>query len=89
MILESYNYFIMTDTSNIALPISPEQVFSLAQQLQTKDKIQLIHLLEQEQYTENIPEEHKKLVRERIKKYEKNPELLVDEDEALKIINAM
>jgi len=79
----------MTDTSNIALPISPEQVFSLAQQLQTKDKIQLIHLLEQEQYTENIPEEHKKLVRERIKKYEKNPELLVDEDEALKIINAM
>ena len=79
----------MTDTSNIALPISPEQVFSLAQQLQTKDKIQLIHLLEQEQYTENIPEEHKKLVRERIKKYEKNPEPLVDEDEALKIINAM
>lgn len=79
----------MTDTSNIALSISPEQVFSLAQQLQTKDKIQLIHLLEQEQYTENIPEEHKKLVRERIKKYEKNPELLVDEDEALKIINAM
>ena len=61
----------MTDTSNIALPISPEQVFSLAQQLQTKDKIQLIHLLEQEQYTENIPEEHKKLVRERIKKYGK------------------
>lgn len=79
----------MADTSNIALSLSPEQVFSLAQQLRTKDKIQLIHLLEQEQYTENIPEEHKKLVRERIKKYDKNPDLLVNEDEAIKIINAM
>ena len=79
----------MPDTTNIALPISPEQVFSLAQQLKLKDKIELIHLLEQEQYTDNIPEEHKKLVRQRIKKYNKNPELLIDENEALKIINAM
>lgn len=79
----------MPDTTNIALPISPEQVFSLAQQLKVKDKIELIHLLEQEQYTDNIPEEHKKLVRQRIKKYNKNPELLIDENEALKIINAM
>lgn len=79
----------MADTSNIALPISPEQIFSLAQQLQTKDKIRLIHLLEQEQYTDNIPEEHKKLVRERVKRYDKSPELLINEDEALKIINAM
>jgi len=79
----------MADTSNIVLSLSPEQVFSLAQQLRTKDKIQLIHLLEQEQYTENIPKEHIESVRERIKKYDKNPELLVNEDEALKIINAM
>ncbi|MEO8822092.1 MAG: hypothetical protein ABI366_00860 [Ginsengibacter sp.] len=79
----------MPDTFNIALPISPEQVFSLVQQLQLKDKIELIHLLEQEQYTDNIPEEHKKLVTHRIKKYNENPELLIDEDEALKIINAM
>ena len=79
----------MPDNTNIALPISPEQVFSLAQQLKVKDKIELIHLLEQEQYTDNIPEEHKKLVRQRIKKYNKNPDLLIDENEALKIINAM
>ena len=79
----------MPDTTNIALPISPEQVFSLAQQLPAKDKIELIHLLELEQYTDNIPEEHKKLVRRRIKRYNKNPELLIDENEALKIINAM
>jgi len=57
--------------------------------LSTKDKIELIHLLEQEQYSDNIPEEHKKLVRQRIKKYNKNPELLINEAAALKIINAM
>lgn len=79
----------MPDTTNIALPISPEQVFSLARQLPAKDRIELIHLLELEQYTDNIPEEHKKLVRQRVKKYNKNPELLIDENEALKIINAM
>ena len=79
----------MSTTSNIALPISTKQVFDLAQQLPVKDKIQLIHLLEQEQYTDNIPEEHKKLVSQRIKKYNKNPELLISEAEALKMINAM
>ena len=79
----------MSNSSSIALPISTKQVFNLAQQLPVKDKIQLIHLLEQEQYTDNIPEEHKKLVRQRIKKYSKNPELLISEAEALKMINAM
>ncbi len=79
----------MPDTTNIALPISPEQVFNLAQQLSAKYKIELIHLLESEQYTDNIPEEHKKLVKKRIKKYNKNPELLINENVALKIINAM
>lgn len=79
----------MPNTSNIALLISPEQVFTLAQQLPAKDKIELIHLLEQEQYTDNIPEGHKKLVGKRIKKYNKNPELLIIEAEALKMINGM
>ncbi len=79
----------MTNNSTISLQISPEQVFTLAQQLPAKDKIELIHLLEREQYTDNIPVEHKELVIQRIKKYLKKPELLIDEDEALKIINAM
>ncbi len=79
----------MPNTSNITLPVSPEQVFILAQQLPQKNKIELIHLLEQEQYIDNIPEEDKKLVRQRIKKYNKNPELLISEAEALKMINAM
>ena len=79
----------MSNTSSIALPISTKQVFNLTQQLPLKDKIQLIHLLEQEQYTDNIPEEHKKLIRQRIKKYNKKPELLISEAKALKMINAM
>ena len=79
----------MSATSVITLPVSPKQVFALAQQLPAKDKAELIHLLEQEQYANNIPEEHKKLVRSRIKKYNKNPELLIDEQQALKMINAM
>lgn len=79
----------MPDNSTISLQLSSEQVFTLAQQLPAKDKIELIHLLEREQYTDNIPEDHKKLVTQRIRKYEKKPELLIGEDEALKIINAM
>ncbi|HEY5393126.1 MAG TPA: hypothetical protein VIJ57_13465 [Hanamia sp.] len=79
----------MPDTSSINLPISNEQVFSLAQQLPAKDKKKLIHLLEQEQYIDSIPEAHRKLVSQRIKKYDRNPELLVDEAEALKMINEM
>jgi hypothetical protein len=79
----------MSSTSNIALHVSTKQVFALAQQLPAKDKAELIHLLEQEQYANNIPEEHKKIVRSRIKKYNKNPGLLIDEQQALKMINAM
>ena len=79
----------MPTATNIALAVSPKQVFDLAQQLPQKEKIQLIELLQLEQYADNIPEEHKKLVRQRIKKYNKNPELLIDEATALKMINAM
>ncbi|MEO6869035.1 MAG: hypothetical protein ABI168_05280 [Ginsengibacter sp.] len=79
----------MPNTSNISLPISPEQVFCLVQQLPPNDKIELFRLLEQDQYTDHIPVEHKKLVRNRIKKYDKNPDLLVDEANALKKINSM
>ncbi len=79
----------MPTTTNIALAVSSKQVFDLAQQLPQKEKLQLIQLLELEQYADNIPEAHKKLVRQRIKKYNKNPELLIDVVKALKMINAM
>ena len=44
----------MSATSIITLPVSPKQEFTLTQQLPAKDKAELIHLLEQEQYANNI-----------------------------------
>lgn len=79
----------MSSVTEISLPVTTKQIFELAQQLPVKDKLELIYLLEQEQYFNNIPEEHKNIVRERVKKYNKHPEKLVEEKEALKIINAM
>ena len=63
----------MPTVSNIPLTVSPKQVFYLAKQLPQKQKIQLIELLELEQYADDIPEEHKKLVRQRIKNTIKIP----------------
>jgi hypothetical protein len=79
----------MNSSVEISLPITTIQIFELAQQLAAKDKSELIYLLEQEQYFDNIPEEHKNIVRRRIEKYNQHPEKLVGEREALKIINAM
>ena len=79
----------MNTVSEISLPVTTKQVFELARQLPEKDKLELIYLLEQEQYIDNISEEHKNIVRERVKKYDKEPEKLVGEKDALKIINAM
>ncbi|OJU26967.1 MAG: hypothetical protein BGN92_10705 [Sphingobacteriales bacterium 41-5] len=79
----------MPSATNISLSVSPEQVFSLAQKLKQKDKVKLIRMLEQQQYVEDIPEAHKKLVRKRIKKYTRQPEKLVDEKDAVEQLNAL
>jgi len=79
----------MSTVTEISLPVTTNQIFELAQQLAAKDKLELLYLLEQEQYFDNIPEEHKNIVRERVEKYNKHPEKLIDEKEALKVINAM
>ncbi len=79
----------MSSVTEISLPVTTSQIFELAQQLQAKDKLELLYLLEQEQYFDNIPEQHKNIVRERVEKYSTHPEKLIDEKEALKVINAM
>ena len=79
----------MNSAAEILLPVTTKQIFKLAQQLPVKDKLELIYLLEQEQYFNDIPEEHKNIVRERVEKYKTHPEKLVEEEEALKLINAM
>jgi hypothetical protein len=57
------------------VPVSFEQVIELVKQLSPAEKQQLNEVLLTEQSTDDIeiPEEHKELVRERIKKYEDKP----------------
>ena len=75
----------MAATPNIYLPLNFNQLFELVRQLPDKEKQQLIGLLKQEQEeTIPIPEEHKKLVRQRIKYYNQHPEELLDWDTAKK-----
>jgi len=57
------------------VPVSFEQVIELVKQLSPAEKQLLSEVLFTEQGTDDIeiPEEHKELVRERIKKYEDKP----------------
>ena len=75
----------MSASANIYLPLQFKQLFELVKQLPSKEKQQLFSLLQQEREDNMpIPEEHKKLVRQRIKYYNKHPEELVDWDNAKK-----
>ncbi|HOY51965.1 MAG TPA: addiction module protein [Prolixibacteraceae bacterium] len=66
------------DTQHILLniPLSFKQVVELVKQLSTHEKQQLSEVLRSELNTDDlfIPEEHKEIVRERIRKYENNPD---------------
>jgi hypothetical protein len=77
----------MATSPNIYLPLKFTQIFELVKQLPGKEKQQLLGLLQEEQEKNiPIPEEHKKIVRQRIKKYAKNPDALIDWDQAQKMI---
>ena len=75
----------MSAAPNIYLPLNFNQLFELVKQLPAKEKRHLIGLLKQEQ-EENmpIPEEHKKIVRQRIKYYHEHPEEMIDWETAKK-----
>jgi hypothetical protein len=75
--------------AQLNIKIGLKEIVDLVKQLPVEEKGQLFHLLEEEQYVNNIPEEHKALVRERIKKNNDNPERMIDEKTALELINAM
>lgn len=75
----------MSASPNIYLPLNFNQLFELVKQLPAKEKQQLIGLLRQEQEDSIlIPDDHKKLVRQRIKKYTQHPEELIDWETAKK-----
>ncbi len=72
----------------IYLPLQFNQLIYLIKALPNKEKQQLLDVLQQEEPVE-IPEWQKQEVRKRIKKYNQNPELLIAEKQALKMINEM
>ncbi len=75
--------------AQLNINIGLQEIVALVKQLPIEEKGQLFHLLEEEQYFNNIPQEHKDLVRKRIKKSNENPERMLDEKTALELINAM
>jgi hypothetical protein len=78
----------MPATTNIYLPLQFNQLIDLVKKLPKKEKQKLMNVL-QDDVPDIIPEWQKQEVRKRIKKYEKHPELLIDEKTALKMIKAM
>lgn len=76
----------MATTSNIYPPLQFNQLVDLIRGLSKKEKQQLIDVLEQDEPA-TIPEWQKREVRKRVNKYNKHPELLIDEKKALKMIN--
>jgi len=78
----------MPTSTNIYLPLQFNQLVDLIKTLPKKEKQHLIEVLQQDE-PEAIPEWQKKEVRRRIRKYNKHPELLIPEKQALKIINQL
>ncbi len=77
----------MTPATQTFLPVDFKQLFELAKQLPKKEQQKLADLLLQTEETrDSVSDKHKNLVRARIKKYDKHPELLVDEKQALEMI---
>lgn len=79
----------MATLQNIYLPLNLKQFFELVQQLPKKHKRELLGILQQEEEKSiHITDEQKKIVRQRIKKYDNNPELLIEWNKAKKMIKA-
>ena len=80
---------MQTSTRNIFLPLDFGQLLELVRQLPKEERRQLYDILLKEEVNGSIPEEHKQLVRTRIQKYKEHPELLIDEERAIELINNM
>jgi putative addiction module component (TIGR02574 family) len=87
----STNYLKMivmnTQQVQLKIPLSFKQVVDIVKQLSPSEKQQLSEVLWTEQNIEDIviPEEQKQLVRERIKKYENNPDSYLSWDDKRKV----
>jgi putative addiction module component (TIGR02574 family) len=72
-----------TQHVQLNIPLNFKQVVEIVKQLSPSEKQQLSEFLWTEQNVEDIviPEEHKQLVRERIEKYENNPDSYLSWDD--------
>ncbi len=75
------------ETNNIYLPLQFNQLLDLLKNLSLKEKQQVIAALEEETL-DSIPEWQKSIVTERVDKYDKSPELMINEKEALENIES-
>lgn len=75
-----------TQHIKINIPLNFNQVVDIVRQLSPKEKIKLKELLQETQDVDEyeIPEEHKNIVRQRIKASEENPSRLLNWDDAKK-----
>jgi hypothetical protein len=76
----------MPTTNTIQIPLQFNQLVELIKTLPPKKKRELMNVLEQD-VPGAVPDWQKQEVRKRVKKYNKHPELLITEKQALKIIN--
>ena len=74
--------------ASIVLPLGAKQVFELANQLPISQKKRLVKLLTSEDENINTTEAQRQFVRNCVKKYKENRELLLAEEDAWKIINS-
>jgi len=72
-----------TEHIQLNIPLSFKQVVEIVRQLSPSEKQQLSEVLWTEQNVDDIviPEEHRQIVRERIKKYENNPDSYLSWDD--------
>ncbi len=76
----------MASTINILLPLQCNQLVDLVKKLPKKEKQKRLDVLQQD-VPDTIPEWQKQFVRKSIKKYKANPEQLMSEKDAWKIID--
>lgn len=70
--------------SEIYLPVNVDQVVEFIRQLPNEQKEEIIEALLERDL---VSEEHKAIVRNRIKKYKRKPNALIDEEIAWKLID--
>lgn len=77
------------NTANIFLPLNVNQIFDLVKQLPNIKKKELAKILKDEniELSDTIPNAQKKFVKNSIKKYEKHPELLLNNHDAWELID--